>query len=239
MFQRFEGHSTSRVCVPHIEPIMFRLEMFTYSGLCLTKTDRELRFHSDRSWKSTPDQWVLSVVSDEFVDTLVNCSWVESRLSYCLTVLIEEICSSGRCSGKWANSYLTCADQLTIVVDGVVVLPPVPKPIWVAMADSSWSRCLRRLELLVASCFCRSSSLCHSVELSTICWLSWMRVCCLFWRSLYCWVFVQINRAKPSASTARIYGIDFFKRFLRMKLFSISFFVSDKIPMTMSQATMH
>ena len=172
--------------------------MFTYTCLCLRETDSELRFHSDRSWECTSDQWVLSIISDQFVDTLVDCRWVESRLSYGLSVLIEEI----RSSGRWDRGYLICADQLTIVVDGVVVLPPVPKPIWVAMADSSWSRCLRREELESASCFCRSSSLCHSVELSTICWLSWMRVFCLFWRSLYCCVFIRIMTARPNAKTA-------------------------------------
>lgn len=203
--------------------------MFTYTCLCLTETYSELRFNSDRCWKCTPDQWVLSVISYEFVDTLVDCCWVEKRLSNRFSVLIEEICSSGRSSGKWASSYLTCADQLTIVVDGVVVLPPVPKPIWVAMRVSNWSRCLRRDWLESASCFCMSSSLCHSVELSTICWLSWIRVCCLFWRSLYCLVFIQMMRARPSASTARIYGTDFFSKFLRLKLaFPISFCISDK-----------
>lgn len=198
--------------------------MFTYSSLCLWETYSELRFHSDRSWECTSDQWVLSVVSDQLVNPWVKGWGGETRLSYCLTILIEKIRSSGRWgSGKWASSYLTCADQLTIVVDGVVVLPPVPKPIWLAIWVSSWSRCLRRDWLDCASCFCRSSSLCHSVELSTICWLSWMRVCCLFWRSLYCWVFIQITRAKESARKAKRYGIDFFNKFLRLKLVSISF----------------
>lgn len=173
--------------------------MFTYSSLCLAETDSELRFHSDRSWECTSDQWVLSVVSYEFVDTLVDCCWVEVRLSYSFSVLIEEIRSSGRGS---RNFYLWRGDEFTIVVDGVVVLPPVPKPIWLAIRVSKLSRFLRRSELLVASCFWRSSSLCHSVELSTICWLIEMSSCCLFWRSLYCCVFIRMMRARPNASTA-------------------------------------
>lgn len=192
--------------------------MFTYTCLCLTETDSELRFHSDRSWKCTPDQWVLSVVSNEFVDTLVDCCWMESWLSNRFSVFIEEI----RSSDMWSRvTYLWRGDEFTIVVDGVVVLPPVPKPIWVAMADSSWSRCLRRAEFWEAREDWRSSSLCHSVELSTICWLICISSCCLFWRSLYCCVFVQMMRASPRARTAKRYGIDFFKRFL--KLNSISF----------------
>lgn len=177
--------------------------MFTYSSLCLAETDSELRFHSDRSWECTSDQWVLSVVSDKFVDTLIDCSWVKWGLSNRLSVLIEKIRSSGRWRGCRVT-YLWRGDEFTIVVDGVVVLPPVPKPIWVAMRVSNWSRLLRRDWLDCESCFCRSSSLCHSVELSTICWLIEMSSCCLFWSSLYCWVFIQMMRARPSARTARI-----------------------------------
>lgn len=177
--------------------------MFTNSSLCLTKTDSELRFHSDRSWECTSNEWVLSVVSDQLVRSSLSCSWVKDRLPDSFSVFIEKIRSS-RGSGSRGSAYLYCADQLTIVVDGVVVLPPVPKPIWVAMDSSSLSRWERRAEFWEAREDCRSSSLCHSVELSTICWLIEMSSCCLFWRSLYCWVFVQIMRARPSARTARI-----------------------------------
>lgn len=177
--------------------------MFTYTCLCLWETDSELRFHSDRSWKSTPDQWVLTIISDQLIRSQINWRWLEDRLPDSLSVLIEKIRSSGRWgSGRWSSAYFICADQLTIVVDGVVVLPPVPKPIWVAMRDSSWSRLARRDWLDCVSCFWRSSNLCHSVELSTICWLIEISSCCLFCRSLYCLVFIQMMIARPNASTA-------------------------------------
>lgn len=153
--------------------------MFTNSCFCLTEADSKLRFDTNGSRKLASKGGVLSVISNQLIDTGIDCGSSQLRLSDSHSFWVVKILPSRRDRSFYLFVW---TDQL-IVVDGVVAFPPVCKPIASAIADSSSSRCLRKVELVWERAFCFSSRSCHSVELAVICWFSLRRVC---WFSLIC-----------------------------------------------------